>query len=510
MQKSQIKSNIANNKRIFDYFSGSYKQDQKTDSSFTNINIIKDFQSESENLRAKISDLESNQIQEKYKFEEAMEIKNLQLISIQQYNRDSVITLGQLMFEYENLKEKLKNEEIKQSKVRFGEVKMSARNFEDWNNGFEHNHLIEEKTKIELKIEELKKEKKDDTKKRNSALLDHERRECNKIHLNTLTKKLEEITEQIESLIFKKNDIILKDKRFANKSHSFFFGQNCAKQSKLLENKYQILCFIGRGGYAEVYKAFDLENFQFVVLKLHIFGKQSSSNGEDNHLKHVLRENDVLKQLNHHSIIRYIDEFEYQNIYCTVFEFCEGEDLDSYLKKNGKIPEKCAKIMIKQILFAVRYLNSQSRKIIHYDLKPHNIMITNDKMVKILDFGLCKVLEENNQQIELTSRFAGTYWYLPPECFDVDSQTFISSKVDVWSISIIFYQMLYNKKPFGDGMTQSEILAKKTILNITEVVFPECPIISNETKDFIRRCLAPEINQRIDIFEAVKLFLKIS
>jgi hypothetical protein len=77
------------------------------------------------------------------------------------------------------------------------------------------------------------------------------------------------------------------------------------------------------------------------------------------------------------------------------------------------------------------------------------------------DFGLSKVVDEGHTQgVELTSQGAGTYWYLPPECFVVrpGGAPTISNKVDVWSVGVIFYQMLFGRRPFGHEQSQEQIL----------------------------------------------------
>ena len=75
----------------------------------------------------------------------------------------------------------------------------------------------------------------------------------------------------------------------------------------------------------------------------------------------------------------------------------------------------------------------------------------------------------------------------------------ISSKVDVWSVGVILYQCLYGKKPFGQNQSQATILEENTILNATEVQFPNKPTVSAEAKNFIKRCLCYRKDERMDV-----------
>jgi tousled-like kinase len=139
-----------------------------------------------------------------------------------------------------------------------------------------------------------------------------------------------------------------------------------------------------------------------------------------------------------------------------------------------------------------------------------NILFDENGDAKITDFGLSKILESSSADaadasLELTSQGAGTYWYLPPECFVVDRSVRISNKVDVWAIGVIFFQMLYGRRPFGDGMTQDRILSDRTMLGARTVPFPDegrvggggsgdargrpSAVVSPEARDFVRACL---------------------
>lgn len=88
-------------------------------------------------------------------------------------------------------------------------------------------------------------------------------------------------------------------------------------------------------------------------------------------------------------------------------------------------------------------------------------------MVKILDFGLCKLMDSEESRMELTSQGVGTYWYLPPETFKYDpkerEKAVISDKVDVWSTGVIFYELLYGVRPYGRDKSQQKILNEDLI-----------------------------------------------
>ena len=142
-----------------------------------------------------------------------------------------------------------------------------------------------------------------------------------------------------------------------------------------------------------------------------------------------------------------------------------------------------------------------------YDLKPGNILFDEAGDIKITDFSLSKIMRGEDDaagtSMELTSQGAGTYWYLPPECFVTGAGApRISSKVDVWSVGVIYYQMLYGARPFGEGQSQESLLKENTMLRANEVPFPDLPKgekISAEAKEFISLALTHSSHKRPDV-----------
>uniref|UniRef100_A0A671XYH5 non-specific serine/threonine protein kinase n=1 Tax=Sparus aurata TaxID=8175 RepID=A0A671XYH5_SPAAU len=332
----------------------------------------------------------------------------------------------------------------------------------------------------------------------------HEQEEIFKLRIGHLKKEEAEIQSELEHLERVRNLHIRELKRIHNEDNSQF------KDHPTLNDRYLLLYLLGRGGFSEVFKAFDLTEQRYVAIKIHQLNKNWREEKKQNYHKHACREYRIHKELDHPRIVKLYDYFSIDtDSFCTVLEYCEGNDLDFYLKQNKLMSEKEGRSIVMQIVNALKYLNQIRPPIIHYDLKPGNILLVNGTAcgeIRITDFGLSKIMDDDSYSsadgIELTSQGAGTYWYLPPECFVVGKEPpKISNKVDVWSVGVIFYQCLYGRKPFGHNQSQQDILQENTILKATEVQFPPKPVVTTEAKAFIRRCLAYHKEDRVDVLQ---------
>jgi tousled-like kinase len=286
-----------------------------------------------------------------------------------------------------------------------------------------------------------------------------------------------------------------------------------------------------------VWRAFDLHEGRYVACKIHRIRRDWPAQTRDNYMRHAKRELDIQKKLNHPHLTQLHDVFEMDSMdlsavaaphpnggaaslllpghqqrdimFVSVMEYSAGDDLDTHLKRLRTMKEADARVVLMQIVSALRAMAEQQNPIIHYDLKPANIIFHSSLPscldVKVLDFGLSKVVVSSGTagQIELTSQGVGTYWYLPPECFVTNGPPpLISHKVDIWAAGVIFYQMLYGKKPFADGESQRAIWQQKLINKqaVSALDFPEKPAVSVAAKELMRRCLSFDQDQRPDIF----------
>jgi len=352
----------------------------------------------------------------------------------------------------------------------------------------------------------------------------NEQEESIKLSLNHLKKEEAQNLAEQEKLLIEKSIQIREIKRIRDQDKSMFKNYPIIGHQKYIpttpdgpgtpqingqqpqpsnHHEYFLMKMLGKGGFSEVYKAYDLTDYKVVACKIHQLNPNWKEHRKENYIKHVLRECQINQSINHDKLIKMYDTFVFDNnTFVTVLEYCEGADLDLYIKKHQKIPEREAKNIVAQVFSGLNYLSQQKQKVIHYDLKPANILFDKDGNIKITDFGLSKIMDEE-ESIELTSQGAGTYWYLPPECFHNPSgegpPPKISNKVDVWSAGVIFYQMLYGTKPFGNNLSQQKILSEGTIVNATQVAFPEKPTVSEEAKEFIRRCLTHDMIKRPDV-----------
>jgi len=330
-----------------------------------------------------------------------------------------------------------------------------------------------------------------------------EAHETVRVRLDEVRKEEAELDRQERALNIEKRGHLRSLKLVANEDSSKW------RNERKLHERYVLMNLLGKGGFSEVWRAFDLEDMRNVAVKIHQVESSWSDSKKENYTKHVAREFEIHQVVRHPRIVSLFDVFEIDDdTFATVLECCKGTDLDTTLKDRGRLPERDARAILMQILSGMRYLSTPStdgerQGIIHYDLKPGNILFDEKGNAKITDFGLSKIVDDNEDgdSMELTSQGAGTYWYLPPECFLTEQDVRISNKVDVWSIGVIYFQMLYGRRPFGDGQSQDHILRHQTMLQATEVNFPSKPSITDQGKAFIRHCLTYEQMDRPTVGE---------
>ena len=212
---------------------------------------------------------------------------------------------------------------------------------------------------------------------------------------------------------------------------------------------YSFIEFLDSGNFGSVYKATkDGETYAIKIFREDYVLTQYREHGENNRIK---REIEIMKSVNHQYLIKYIDDFKEDNMgvssYFLVMEFAEGDTLRKYMNATP-LPEKEARDIFQKILSGLDALHNirgdeEDKGIIHRDLKPENIFITNSGNIKILDFGLSKIIDYTS--ITTTGDFIGSPLYMSPEQI-TDSKN-IDKRSDLYTAGVIFYEMLTAQKP---------------------------------------------------------------
>ena len=397
--------------------------------------------------------------------------------NLQEYKKNSDLEIKRCRLDISNMAKEIsalqrekKNKWINEQEYdlgKFGIQRFSHGQIMDyWEDGKKIIDLKKNLENIKIQREEIDKQRKRLSSNKNRKNQNQNQIEENNNNANNLNgnNNINEIDDSKELLYFKmmqlqKEEAELKETKskleieksiLIHEINLYNQETKCSFYQKkegwpLLGGRYQVIGLLGKGGYSEVYKAYDLENHMYVACKLHQLNQNWKEEVKDNYIKHTVRENQIHQEINHSKIVRHFDTIEIDNnSFCTVLEYCSGPDLATYLQRNKFVQEKEARIIIIQILEGLEYLNKLPNKIIHYDLKPENI-IFNNMEVKISDFGLAKIIESNTDQVQLISQGVGTYWYLPPECFEDKKSVDISSKVDIWSVGVILFEMFLGK-----------------------------------------------------------------
>ena len=175
--------------------------------------------------------------------------------------------------------------------------------------------------------------------------------------------------------------------------------------SNYIIGNYKILKKIGKGSFSNVFKAHKLnDENEFYAIKI-----ISLKNLSDKIIDNVKKEINIMLKINHENIIKLHETIVTQKYIYLIMDFCDGGDLYKFIKKNGKLTEEESKKYFLEISKGLYFLYSNN--LIHRDLKPHNILITSNNILKICDFGFVKESNENM----LYDTLCGSPIYMAPE-----------------------------------------------------------------------------------------------
>ena len=216
-----------------------------------------------------------------------------------------------------------------------------------------------------------------------------------------------------------------------------------------INDRYEIVKSIGEGGMANVYLAHDLILDRDVAIKI----LRGDLSGDEKFVRRFQREALAASSLSHPNIVEMYDVGEDKGMYYIVMEYVKGVTLKQLLKKRGALTlSECIDIML-QLTDGISHAHASY--IIHRDIKPQNIMIQDNGEIKITDFGIAIAL--NNTQMTQTNSIMGSVHYLPPE---QASGKVATVKSDIYSMGIMFYELLTGSLPFK-GDTAFEIALKQ-------------------------------------------------
>jgi len=212
--------------------------------------------------------------------------------------------------------------------------------------------------------------------------------------------------------------------------------------------KYKIQALIGKGGMGAVYKAAHPTLDRSVIIK------KLTTMGQRDFEERFKREARIMMDFRNENIVQVYDHFKEGGAYYIVMEFVDGITLEDLIKEKRFIPDQMAMLIFNEICKALKYAHDQS--VIHRDIKPANILISNTGIVKLVDFGVSTSLEEtDDDSLTKAGMTIGTPSYLAPE--QISNAKNRDKRADIYSMGVMFYEMVVGKKPFKGGFTPEVI-----------------------------------------------------
>jgi serine/threonine protein kinase len=253
---------------------------------------------------------------------------------------------------------------------------------------------------------------------------------------------------------------------------------------KILGNRYEIIEKVGGGGMALVYKAKCRLLNRYVAVKI----LRPEFINDEEFVDKFKRESQAAASLSHPNIVNIYDVGNDEDgIYYIVMEYVKGKTLKQIIRDRGVLEPKDAIYIAKQIALALQH--AHSNHIVHRDIKPHNILITEDGRAKVADFGIARAVTSST--VTNTGNVIGSVHYFSPE---QARGGYVDKKSDLYSLGVVLYEMITGKVPF-EGESPISIALK----HINEAVTPPSLLNRNTPKaleDIILKALQKDTIKR--------------
>ncbi|XP_061574943.1 serine/threonine-protein kinase SIK3 homolog isoform X3 [Cololabis saira] len=252
-----------------------------------------------------------------------------------------------------------------------------------------------------------------------------------------------------------------------------------------------------RVGHYEIERTIGKGNFAVVKLATHVITKAKvaikivdKTQLDDENLKKIFREVQIMKMLKHPHIIRLYQVMETERMIYLVTEFASGGEIFDHLVAHGRMAEKDARKKFKQIVAAVHFCHC--RNIVHRDLKAENLLLDHNLNIKIADFGFSNLFSRG----QLLKTWCGSPPYAAPELFE--GKEYDGPKVDIWSLGVVLYVLVCGALPF-DGSTLQNLRAR-VLSGKFRIPF----FMSTDCEYLIRHMLVLEPSRRLTMEQICK------
>lgn len=254
--------------------------------------------------------------------------------------------------------------------------------------------------------------------------------------------------------------------------------------NEIIDGKYEILSKIGSGGTSIVYKARRLADGKTVAVKVIRDGLDDIKE----HERHFRMEAEALSQMSHRNVRRILSAGQWNDSLYMVTEFIDGKTLKDIINENGPVPVKTAIDYTLQIVAGVEH--AHRRNIIHRDIKPQNVIVSNDGTVKLVDFGIARMLSQTTRTMG-GKDVVGSVHYISPEQARGRS---VDKRTDIYSIGVLMYEMFTGKVPFEGEEAVSIAMKHVNQRPIAPMTLnPNVPVGIN---DIILKCMEKESDNR--------------